>query len=116
MTDDEIWEIERKLWLADPEIYERAMDPECIMVFPQVGIMKSTDVIEGLKSGSRWDDVRMSRQVVSRAGDGMIVLAYLAEGSREGEAPYNCYCTSTYRSSAVGWLLVQHQQTPATHR
>ena len=50
---------------------------------------------------------------VARPGDDVLVLAYKAEGRREGAAAYSAYCTSTYRRSGGRWRLVQHQQTPA---
>lgn len=56
----------------------------------------------------------MSEAHVARPADDLLVLAYKAEGKRDGAAPYNAYCTSTYRRADDGrWRLVQHQQTPA---
>ena len=55
----------------------------------------------------------MTGRAVGRAGDGVVVLGYTAEGRREGAAPYRCHCTSTYRADGGAWKLVQHQQTTA---
>jgi hypothetical protein len=47
---------------------------------------------------------------ISRPEEGLIVLAYDARASRDGQA-YRAYCTSTYRRIAHGdWQVVQHQQ------
>ena len=43
----------------------------------------------------------------------LLVLAYKVRGRRDGAAPYDAYCTSTYRKADDRWRLVQHQQTPA---
>ena len=45
--------------------------------------------------------------------DAVFVLGYTAEGKRNGEQPYRCFCTSTYRADGERWKLVQHQQTMA---
>ena len=44
------------------------------------------------------------------SGD-LLVLAYKARGLRDGAAPYDAECTSTWRKAGDRWRLVQHQQT-----
>lgn len=112
--DDEIaWKSEQRLWLEGISAYEELLDPCCLMVFPRMGVLDVSAVIEGLKGAPRWTDVKMSNRVVSRAGDAVVVLGYTAEGRREKGHPYRCFCTSTYRLEGRSWKLVQHQQTLA---
>lgn len=111
MLDEEIWTLERKLWLDGPDVYDRSMDQACVMAFPGMGVMKATEVIESLKQAPRWASVQFEQQMIGRAGDDVIVLAYHAKGEREGNKHYTCWCTSTYRRHENDWVLVQHQQT-----
>lgn len=112
MKNNGICELEQKLWLDGPEVYERSMDPACIMAFPGMGVMKAADVIESLKQAPRWSSVQMDHKTVGHAGEDIAVVAYRAVGQREEGDPYRCLCTSTYRRKDDQWLLVQHQQTP----
>jgi hypothetical protein len=112
MNDEEIWEMEQRLWLDGPEVYQRSMDPACVMAFPGMGVMKAADVIESLKQAPRWSSVQMEDRTIGRAGKDVVAIAYRAVGQREEADPYRCLCTSTYRRKDDHWLLVQHQQTP----
>jgi len=87
------------------------MDEACVMAFPGMGVMKATEVIESVKKAPRWTSVDMTECKIGRAGADVIALAYHAVGKRDGDEPYQCWCTSTYRRNASDWYLVQHQQT-----
>lgn len=112
MDDDSVWAAERRLWLEGAEAFEALLHPECLMAFPGMGVMRAAEVMESLKQAPRFSSVEMTDQMIGRAGDA-IVLAYTAQGRREGAAPYRCHCTTTYTRAGDGLRLVQHQQTPA---
>jgi hypothetical protein len=113
MNPAELWEIERRLWLEGVTVYETHMDPACVMVFPGAGIMRAAEALLGLQGAPRWDSVEMTERVTGEGRDGVVVLAYRATGQRSGADPYEVFCTSTYRSDAGTWKLLQHQQTLA---
>ena len=114
MTDEEAWAMERAFWTGGAERYREAIDPACVMAFPApAGIVAGPEIVRSLADAPRWASVRTIEPQVARPGDDVLVLAYKAEGRREGAAPYVAYCTSTYRRSGGRWRLVQHQQTPA---
>lgn len=113
MEHEVAWQTEQRLWLEGISAYVEILDPSCLMVFPGMGVLDASAVIEGLKGAPRWTDVKLSDRVVRRAGDAVVVLGYTAEGWRENEQPYRCFCTSTYRAEGESWKLVQHQQTLA---
>lgn len=113
MTDEEMWNLERKLWLDGAELYAGSMDEACVMAVPGMGVMKATEVLDSLRQAPRWSDVEMSDRLLGRADDEVIALAHRAKGMRDGQEPYHCFCTSTYRRADTGWLLIQHQQTLA---
>ena len=113
MTDDQCWATEKRFWLEGPDLYETLLDPECVMAFPVVGIMRASEILDSLTRAPRWSSVVMSNSTIGRPGNALVVLGYAAEAQREGARPYRCFCTSSYRSDAGTWKLVQHQQTIA---
>ncbi|MBM1169965.1 hypothetical protein [Microvirga arabica] len=113
MTADDTWGLEERFWLEGPSFYENHLDPECLMAFPGMGVMRAGEILESLRDAPRWASVDMADRTVGRPCDTLVVLGYRAMGYREGANPYRALCTSTYRSDGVGWKLVQHQQTPS---
>jgi hypothetical protein len=76
-------------------------------------LMRAADVLNSLKDAPRWTLVEMTRRVIGRPGDAVLVLGYAAVGHRDSANPYRCLCISTYRYGRNIWKLVQHQQTLA---
>ena len=113
MKPEEIWSQEEALWLQGEAAYRKALAENCLMVFPGVGPLDTAGVMEAIKQAPRWSQVHFERQTTSEIDGEAVVLAYFAEGRREGEAPYRAYCTSTYRIRDGHCKLIQHQQTPA---
>ena len=114
MKDAEIWSIEEELWTGGPDHYRKIMDPHCVMAFPApAGILSCDAIMKSLDDMPRWSSVEMSDQHAQRPAHELIVLAYKAEGEREGYKAYRVFCTSTYCLAGDGWRLIQHQQSPA---
>ena len=111
---DDLWKIERGLWLEGEDLFARHIASDAVMVFPgSAGILKREALVEGLRAAPRWSSVEMAaREQVLH--EGCAVLAYRAVGTREGEEPYTALCMSVYedRDRDVGWRIVAHQQTP----
>lgn len=113
MTDDELWDSERRFWLEGAPHFRAMMAPGCVMVFPApVGVMTGDAILDAVAQMPRWADVTISETTLSRISPDVVVLAYFAEGQRDGQASYRTYCSSTYHRTADGWRLVQHQHTP----
>lgn len=113
MEDRAAWRLEERFWLEGSTVYDTLLDPECLMAFPGMGVMRAADVLDSLKSASRWASVAMTDRTIGRPGDAVLVLGYKAAGRRDGAEPYTAFCTSTYRRDEGTWKLVQHQQTLA---
>lgn len=113
MDDSRVWDFERDLWIGDAGLYQDAIDDECLMVLPAPPfVMSGQQAIEAVKATPRWTEVRFSEQQIARPQEGLIVVAYKAEASKAESAPYQAYCTSTYRRLGhEEWRVVQHQQT-----
>ena len=113
MDDDRIWAFEESLWKADFEHYRESIAKDCLMVVPTPPfVLAGYDAIEAVANTPRWPEVTFSDTHVSRPQEGLIVIAYAVEASRDEEA-YQAHCTSTYqRLGHENWVVVQHQQTP----
>lgn len=113
MNDGAAWSLEERFWTAGEDHYQAALDPACIMAFPApAGILSGPSIAGSLAGAPRWSAVEMRDRVVARPHPGLLVLGYRALGSRDGAAPYEAFCTSSYRLTDEGWKLFQHQQTP----
>ena len=113
MDDATAWVLEERFWLDDDAQVLAAVDPECIMAFPApTGLLAGPSIAWSLAGAVRWSSVQMTERRVARPGPGVLVLGYRARGERKGARPYEAFCTSTYRATEHGWMLVQHQQTP----
>ncbi len=113
MTDADFWEVERSLWLGGPAVFRAWMAADCVMVFPEpAGVVTGRAILDGLRSGPRWDMVDFTAPLVRRTGTDAAVLAYRAEAARPGGGLYRALCSSSYVQQAGAWWLVQHQQTP----
>ncbi len=114
MEDDRIWSFEESLWTADAEHYRNSIDDECLMVLPAPPfVLSGQQAAEAVSQTPRWSKVELSERQVARPQEGLIVIAYKARAERDGVAPYEAHCTSTYRRLAhEDWKVVQHQQTP----
>jgi hypothetical protein len=112
MDNARVWEFERSLWTGPAEVYDRLIDPECLMVLPQrPHVFTGEQAIAAVQETPRWSEVAFSEERIARPEEGLIVLAYRAEANRAGEA-YVAFCTTTLRRLAHDeWRVVQHQQT-----
>ncbi|MGV8830725.1 MAG: DUF4440 domain-containing protein [Devosia sp.] len=110
--DNLLWNIERSLWLQGVDAWEQHLANCCIMAFGPTGAMQNTQIIESLRAAPRWLDVTMSEIQLIRPAADVAVLAYRALAQRDGAAPYEALCTSTYVGAAGTWQIAQHQQTP----
>lgn len=118
MTDEDAWRVEESLWTGLPSEFADRVSAHCLMAFADpVDVISGTEAAEGLNALERWATVEMTAKQLTRPGEGLVILAYRAEGQRDLAPAYRAYCTSTYHRSDGGrWLLVQHQQTPIGRR
>ncbi|WP_375391093.1 DUF4440 domain-containing protein [uncultured Sphingomonas sp.] len=114
MDDERIWAFEESLWLGDADHYRASIDTECVMVLPsEPHVLTAEAAIAAVAATPRWSTVRFSEQKVQRPEEGLIVIAYRAEASREGITGYSAWSTTTMRRRGhEDWVVVQHSQLP----
>jgi Domain of unknown function (DUF4440) len=115
MEDTRIWEFEESLWIGDAGTYHELIDDECIMVLPsQPHVITGQQAIEAVSDTPRWQEVTFSDRSVVRPEEGLIVIAYHAEASKQGDEVYKAWCSTTLRRlSHDQWRVVQHSQNIA---
>ena len=114
MNEAEVRAIERSFWLEGPEVYERLLAPDAIVVLPgSAGILPRNAVIESIRRSPRWDDVSFESMQMTRPAPNVVLLAYEATGERDGgKDAYRARCGSMYVMNGAGeWMLAFHQQT-----
>src|SRR5947207_15357818 len=83
MDDKQACDIEQRFWLEGSIVYNELLDPECIMAFPGVGIMRASEMLASLKDTPRWTTVEITDRTVGRPGSTTLVLGYRAESRRD---------------------------------
>ena len=116
MDDARVWGSEEGLWTADAAHYRETVDPDCLMVLPDPPyVFGGGEAVEEVSRTPRWTQVAFSEQKVSRPQEGLIVIAYKVEASKDGGAAYAAWCSTTYRRIEHDvWRVIQHHQTPVS--
>lgn len=111
VDDARVWAFEESLWTGDAENYREKIDDECLMALPATPfVFTGKQAIDAVSNTPRWSEAKFSNNQIARPQEGLIVIAYQVEATREGET-YQAYCTSTYRRlSHEEWRVVQHSQ------
>ncbi|EAQ05110.1 hypothetical protein OB2597_07490 [Pseudooceanicola batsensis HTCC2597] len=111
MPEPDIWETEKLLWTGGTDAYRRRLGASCLMAFPGMGILQGEEILDAIADAPRWSEVDfVGKRVIET--NGLTVLAYRAHALRDGDAPYDALCSSTWQHTAEGWRIVQHQQSP----
>ena len=112
MTDEEILDYERELWVGPADAYDRKVADDVVMALPATPYLFDADAArEAVKHTPRWEEATFEEPRIHRPADGLIVLAYRVEAHKGGQA-YEALCTSTLLKRDEGWVVIQHQQTP----
>ncbi|MCT7664117.1 nuclear transport factor 2 family protein [Shinella kummerowiae] len=110
MDEDPIWELERRFWLEGICVYEAHLHKDARMIFPGMGILDRSAILDSLRDAPRWDHVDMCNRQLADAGN-VVFLAYVAVARRGDSHPYKAFCGSTYIRKNPGALMIAHQQT-----
>jgi hypothetical protein len=110
MDEDPIWELERRLWLEGISVYEAHLHEGARMIFPGMGILDRSAILDSLRDAPRWDHVDMCNRQLADAG-GFVFLAYAAIARRGDSPPYKAFCGSAYVRKHLGAIMIAHQQT-----
>jgi len=110
--ENDLFEIEDKLWTGGPEAYQRHTDETCLVAFAQsAGVMSKDDIAKSAEKG-RWKDVSLETKGMTRLSDTSTIITYECSAKRKDGEPYHALVSSGYVKRSDGWKLAFHQQTP----
>lgn len=112
--ETELIKLEKKFWEAGADFYEERLTQDVLMVFPEpAGILMREAIIAGIRTGARWNSIRMDSVSLRKTADSVVLLAYKACARRAGSvADYVALIGSVYVREGDKWKLAFHQHTP----
>ena len=114
MDDDRLWGFEQSLWIEGPDNYREKVDEAVGMALPRPPyLFVGGDAIETVVETPVWERAELTERQVTRPQEGLIVIGYRVQATREGHAGYEAHCTSVIRRlEHEVWRVVQHSQLP----
>lgn len=111
-TENDLYQLEEKLWTGNADDYRRHVDDECLTVFTRWRAFST-----GRRSPNRPAMAGNGRASIARKGfleltDGFAMLSYEATAGRADGTPYKALVSSGYARHGREWKLAFHQQTP----
>ena len=113
----QLTEIERKLWTNDPVFYASALRDDAVLIFPETGAITRDAAVAAIRvenaEGRRWEEVHFHDERLLELRDGVVAILYrvVARWARETRVT-TALAASTYVEGHGGWMLALHQQTP----
>lgn len=108
----ELWKLEEGFWRGDHGYYERNLDEQATMLFPEpVGLLNREEIVQSISESPRWSELGMDGQHLVRLGPEVVLLSYLASAERAaGDEEFHARITSAYTLEGGSWKLKYHQQ------
>ena len=116
-TEQQLLDIERKLWTNDAVFYKHSLTEDAVLVFAETGPITRATAIDAIHAenaeGRRWADVRFEQVRVVKLTTAASLLTYTVAARREhDESATSALASSVYVHHAGVWKLAFHQQTP----
>jgi hypothetical protein len=114
--EEQLVEIERKLWTNDAAYYEGHLIEEALLVFPETGPITRDMAVNAILSenarGQRWAEVEFADVKTRMLSDDVFLLIYRVVARWEHEeARIFALASSIYVKRDNRWKLAFHQQT-----
>jgi hypothetical protein len=110
-------ETERRLWTNDPVFYKKNLADDCLLVFPETGIITRDLAVKAIRKeneeGRRWAEVHFDEIRSIRLTEDVLLLTYrVAARWEHEESTIRALASSVYVRHGNVWKLAFHQQTP----
>ena len=114
---EELLDIERKLWTNNAIFYKHNLMEDAVLVFPETGPISRAAAVEAIHAenaeGRRWAEVDFQRVQMVKLTGAARLLTYTVVARWEHEAsPISALASSVYVHHSGAWKLAFHQQTP----
>jgi hypothetical protein len=115
--ENQLTDIERKLWANDAALYKNNLIEKALLVFPETGVITRDIAVDAILTenaeGRRWAEVEFGEVRTLRLADDVVLLTYKVAARWEHEqAKISALASSVYVERGSGWKLAFHQQTP----
>jgi hypothetical protein len=115
--EEQLLQIERKLWTNDAAYYKENLIEEAVLVFRETGVIPRDVAVEAILSenakGQRWAAVEFADVKTQRLSEDVFLLTYrVAARWEHEESRIFALASSVYVKRNERWKLAFHQQTP----
>jgi hypothetical protein len=115
--DNQLMEIERKLWSNDAAFYKDTLIGEALLVFPETGVITRDVAVDAIvaenAAGRRWAEVQFDDVHRLRLAEDVTLVTYRVAARWAHEASKRlALASSAYVKRDGVWKLAFHQQTP----
>jgi hypothetical protein len=115
--EEQLTDIERKLWTNDAVIYKANLIEEALLVFPETGPITRAVAIDAILAenaeGRRWAEVKFDEVRTLRLAENAALLNYKVTARWEHEdSAISALASSVYVTRDQVWKLAFHQQSP----
>lgn len=114
--EQEIIDLERGFWNAEPGFYEGAMEEDAVIVMEPAGFITKSDAVEMAGKTQAWTDVRMEDVRLVELTPDCAAIAYHGEGRKANGEPTRSSVASTYVRRAGKWRLAMTSHQPWENR
>jgi hypothetical protein len=116
-VQNDLLDIERKLWTNNAVITKHSLIEDAVLVFAETGPITRDTAVEAIHAenaeGRKWEEVEFRDVQVARLTEAARLLTYSVAARREREqSVVNAFASSVYVHHSGSWKLAFHQQTP----
>jgi hypothetical protein len=114
---EELLQIERRLWTNDAEFYGATLLPDAILIFSDVGKIGTSAAVEAIREenarGRHWAEVAFEEAATMIISPDAALLTYKATARwNYEETPSSTLCATLYVRRDRLWRVAFHQQSP----
>ena len=115
--EEQLIDIERRLWTNDAAFYKRNLVEDALLVFAETGVIGRDTAVDAILTenaqGRRWAEVEFDELRSLQLAADVILLTYRAAARWEhDQAKHSALASSVYIKRGGAWKLAFHQQTP----
>ncbi|HJP84302.1 MAG TPA: nuclear transport factor 2 family protein [Fimbriimonadaceae bacterium] len=111
-TKDEILDLERRFWSADPKFYQERMEDDVIVVMEPMGFIPKDKAVAIADQTEGWTNVMFSDVHVLELSPDCTAVAYHGEAKGADGKPQRSSVSSTYVRRNGKWRLAMTSHQP----
>jgi hypothetical protein len=114
--ENQLIDVERKLWTNDAVFYKNNLTEKALLVFPETGVITRDVAVDAILTenaeGRRWAEVDFDQVHSLQLADNVALLTYRVAARWEHEqCKSSALVSSVYVKRGGVWKLAFHQQT-----